>query len=257
MIETMSAADVAPMLYAHADGLIDQLGVLACATGSPDWQSDGHTGHPRSNLPVNKGAALVEPTREPTGFGATAASPRLDSVRDALLAWGQEVGFHQPVPELGGVALWTPDDLRQFDFAQCSAATNPDATTEELEISAAWLAWGTYLDDYYRQVFDRRRDVAGATAQSARLPEFMPLDDQATPPPVNAMERGLADLWRRTTNELDATQRLELRTSVMSLIEGCEWDVADDAADLRATGSECCAASSNATGTRPSARSTI
>ncbi|WP_254189654.1 terpene synthase family protein [Nocardia noduli] len=261
-----------PALFAQrAVGLTDQLAVLAYAKGLQDWQSGGHEWHLRSSRYMNDGAATVDPTRGPTGFGLAAArlpttsraervrarslvharvepvgptpipeismpyqvrlSPLLDSARSTLLAWGQRVGFHDPVPELGGVALWTPNDLRQFDFALCSAGMDPDATTEELDISAAWLAWGTYLDDYYPQVFGRRRDPAGAAAQAARFPRFMPLDDSACPPPVNAMERGLADLWRRTTNELDAAQRLELHTSVMSLVEGCEWEVANDAAD--------------------------
>ncbi|MBH0775567.1 germacradienol/geosmin synthase [Nocardia sp. NEAU-351] len=158
-------------------------------------------------------------------------SPLLDSARTTLLEWGCAIGLHEPVPQLGGAPLWTPNDLRQFDFALCSAGMDPDATAEELDNSAAWLAWGTYLDDYYPQVFGRRRDLAGAQAQTRRFQQFMPLDDSATPVAVNAMERGLADLWRRSASDLNAAQRYSLNTSVMNLVEGCLWEVANDVVD--------------------------
>ncbi|MGN2636383.1 terpene synthase family protein [Nocardia takedensis] len=158
-------------------------------------------------------------------------NPLLDSARRTLLAWGESIGLHEPVPALGGMPLWTPNDLRQFDFALCSAGMDPDATVEELDNSAAWLAWGTYLDDYYPQVFGRRRDLAAAAAQTERFALFMPLDDSPSPPAVNTLERGLADLWRRTAGDLNASQRLELHTSVMHLVEGCEWEVANDVVD--------------------------
>ncbi len=158
-------------------------------------------------------------------------NPLLESARTTLTRWGREIGLHEPVLPLGGLPLWTPNDLRQFDFALCSAGMDPDATAEELDISAAWLAWGTYVDDYYPQVFGRRRDLAGADAQTRRFQRFMPLDDSQVPLPANTMERGLAELWRRSARDLNATQRLELHTSVMNLIEGCEWEVANDVVD--------------------------
>ncbi|MEV0296125.1 germacradienol/geosmin synthase [Nocardia sp. NPDC050710] len=158
-------------------------------------------------------------------------NPLLDSARTTLLVWGREIGLYEPVPDLGGLPLWTPNDLCQFDFALCSAGMDPDATADELDISAAWLAWGTYLDDYYPQVFGRRRNAAAARAQTTRLSDSMPLDDSGCPPAANTMERGLADLWQRTTADLNGAQRLELRSAVMRFIEGCEWEVINDVAD--------------------------
>ncbi|PXX60983.1 germacradienol/geosmin synthase [Nocardia tenerifensis] len=155
-------------------------------------------------------------------------SPFLDSARENLLAWGNRVGFHGPVPELGGRALWRPVDLVEFDFALCSAGLDPDATPAELDLSADWLAWGTYVDDYYPQVFGRRRDIIAAKSQGKRLSEFMPLDTTGFPPAANAVERALADLWHRTAATLAHEQKTELRSAVMAFLEGCEWEVAND-----------------------------
>lgn len=54
---------------------------------------------------------------------------------------------------------------------------------------------GTYGDDYYPVVFGRTHDMVGAKVSNERLSQFMPVESTVTPLPVNALERGLADLW--------------------------------------------------------------
>ncbi|KAA8881952.1 germacradienol/geosmin synthase [Nocardia colli] len=154
-------------------------------------------------------------------------SPHLDAARANLIAWGKQVGFHGPVPELGGRALWRPVDLEEFDFALCSAGLDPDATPAELDLSASWLAWGTYVDDYYPQVFGQHKDIVAAKLQGKRFSAFMPLEAEVVPPATNAMERGLADLWHRTTAILDGEQKREFRRTVVAFLESCEWEVAN------------------------------
>ncbi|MEU7144899.1 germacradienol/geosmin synthase [Nocardia sp. NPDC046473] len=158
-------------------------------------------------------------------------SPFVDAARANLLAWGKEMGFHGPVPELGGRALWRPVDLAEFDFALCSAGLDPDATLAELDLSSDWLAWGTYVDDYYPQVFSLRKDMIAAKAQGKRFSAFMPLESEVVPPATNAMERALADLWHRTTAILDGEQKGEFRRAVVAFLESCEWEVANDIAN--------------------------
>ncbi|MFI9407980.1 germacradienol/geosmin synthase [Nocardia sp. NPDC052316] len=158
-------------------------------------------------------------------------NPLVDVARKNLLEWGAQVGFHEPVAALGGRALWRPVDLAEFDFALCSAGLDPDATLAELDLSANWLAWGTYIDDYYPQVFAARKDMVAAKLQGKRFAAFMPLDSAATPPAANAMERALADLWHRTTSVLDAEQRREFHRAVTAFLASCEWEVANDIAN--------------------------
>ncbi|MFE9581088.1 germacradienol/geosmin synthase [Nocardia sp. NPDC006044] len=158
-------------------------------------------------------------------------SPHLDAARANLMDWGKQMGFHGPVPELGGRPLWRPVDLAEFDFALCSAGLDPDATPAELDLSANWLAWGTYVDDYYPQVFGRHKDIVGAKLQGKRFSAFMPLDAATVPPATNAMERGLADLWPRTTAILDDEQKREFRRAVAAFLESSEWEVANDIAN--------------------------
>ena len=75
---------------------------------------------------------------------------------------------------------------------------HPDASGPELDLSSQWLTWGTYGDDYFPTLFNATADMAGAKVFNARLSLFMPLDLTPTPPPLNAVEAGLGDLWRRT-----------------------------------------------------------
>lgn len=158
-------------------------------------------------------------------------SPFVDAARENLLAWGREMGFHGPVPELGGRALWRPVDLAEFDFALCSAGLDPDATLAELDLSANWLAWGTYVDDYYPQVFGQHKDIVAAKLQGKRFSAFMPLESEVVPPATNAMERALADLWHRTTAVLDDEQKREFHRAVVAFLGSCEWEVANDIAN--------------------------
>lgn len=89
--------------------------------------------------------------------------------------------------------VWDEPAMIRHDLALCAAGIHPDATADQLDLSAAWLAWGTYADDYYPQVFGRPRDLPAAKVCTERLSSFMPLDLSApAPEPVNASNAG----WR-------------------------------------------------------------
>ncbi|MFI9503395.1 germacradienol/geosmin synthase [Nocardia sp. NPDC052566] len=256
-----------PLLFAEfAIGPKEQAAVAAYAKGLQDWQSGGHEWHMRSSRYMNKGHNGFKPT----GLGSAVASltaifgpdrmksflrprieqvgptplpeifmpyplrvnPLVDDARANLLGWAEQMGMHDLVPELGK-ALWSPDDLREFDFALCSAGLDPDATQDQLDLSADWLTWGTYVDDYYPQVFGGRGDIAGAKLQGKRFQELMPLGDgfpadTTTPPVTNAMERGLADLWGRVIAVFGVEQRREFRAAITDFLASLEWEVAND-----------------------------
>ncbi|MFJ7150743.1 germacradienol/geosmin synthase Cyc2 [Streptomyces sp. NPDC100445] len=233
--------------------------VAAYTKGLQDWQSGGHEWHMRSSRYMNQGARVTSPWQVPAGPGTSAAdigallvtaarerlrahrhvpfqkvgpsvvpdlympfqvrlSPHLDRSRSHLVEWCDRMGILQE-------GVWDLDKLGAYDLALCSAGLDPDATPEALDLSAQWLAFGTYGDDYYPLVYGHRRDVAAARLTTARLSSCMPVDDEPVPAPANAMERSLTDLWARTTAGMTADQRRTLRTAVDKMTESWVWEV--------------------------------
>jgi germacradienol/geosmin synthase len=167
-------------------------------------------------------------------------SPHLDAARRHGAGWAREMGMFGPAVPGGaaggaGVAgaesggIWDERRFRGFDFAHCAAMIHPDASPAGLNLSSDWLAWGTYGDDYFPVVFGSRHDVAGAKLSNDRLPAFMPLDAGATPEPASPLERGLADLWRRTAGPMPAASREQFRTAVLEMTASWLWELANQA----------------------------
>ncbi|MEW2520475.1 terpene synthase family protein [Actinacidiphila alni] len=158
---------------------------------------------------------------------ATTLSPHLDGARRHNMEWGRAMGMLDaepgfPVP--GG--LWNARKLADYDFALCAAGIHPAATPEQLDLTTDWLTWGTYGDDYYPLVFGRSADgSAAARAATDRFTLFMPLDGEPAPAPVTALERGLADLWRRTAGPMTPGARRRFRTAVQDMCESWLWEV--------------------------------
>ncbi|NUP31011.1 MAG: germacradienol/geosmin synthase, partial [Streptomycetaceae bacterium] len=239
--------------------------VLAYVKGLQDWQSGGHEWHMRSSRYMNEGAgrrvggALPFPFA-PSGFGLSAAnvlatlnrvrrrahvqqpvgpsplpdfampfplalSPHHAASRDASVAWARTMGLLDPQPGVPASDIWDEDKVIGFDFALCAAGLDPDATREELDLSADWLTWGTYVDDYFPAVFGRVGDVAGAKLCVEGLVAQTPADGTPAPPPATAMERGLADLWARTTTAQSDRVRADFRRSIRTMLDAMVWEV--------------------------------
>ncbi|MFD9333195.1 germacradienol/geosmin synthase [Streptomyces sp. NPDC060028] len=254
-----------PALFAEqALGPAETLAVLTYARGLQDWQSGGHEWHMRSSRYMNKrpgrtNAGLPGWPDAPGGLGTAGAnikallgltggaqrarrhtnipgpvgpsvipefylpfrnvlSPHLDGARERLIEWDRAMGIFDE-------GIWWEEKGRGYDFALCSAGMDPRCTPEALDINAGWLSWGTYADDVYPLVFGATRDLAAAKAQTARLKACMPLDLSAPPAPVNAMERGLADLWRRTAGPMPPRDRAAFRAAVEEMLESWHWEL--------------------------------
>jgi germacradienol/geosmin synthase len=158
---------------------------------------------------------------------AVRLNPHLDAARRESIEWAGRMGFYDPLPQTPGRALWSRRRNTGFDFALCAAGIDPDAGTGELTLSAEWLTWGTYADDYFPAVFGAARDMGGARVFNERLPAFMPLDLGATPEPANPVERGLADLWARTAAPMTPDGRALFRSAVESMTESWLWELAN------------------------------
>ncbi|MFG2981230.1 germacradienol/geosmin synthase [Streptomyces sp. NPDC048258] len=151
-------------------------------------------------------------------------NPHLEGARERLIAWNREMGFFDE-------GMWWEEKARDFDFALCSAGIDPEASPEALDISAGWLSWGTYADDAYPLLFGSTRSLAAGRAQTERLRACMPLDLSAPPPQANAMERGLADLWRRTAAPMGPRGRELFREAMDRVLDSWHWELENQAAN--------------------------
>ncbi|MFD7629072.1 germacradienol/geosmin synthase [Streptomyces sp. NPDC059851] len=156
-------------------------------------------------------------------------SPHLDLARRELVAWCRDEGLLQPQPGDPGSDLWTEDMLVGMDFALCAAGIDPDATAEALCLSAQWLAWGTYADDYYPRVFGRSKSPGAARAATDRLLAVMPVRGVAAGEPVTVLERSLKDLWARTAARLRGADLEEFRGHLVGMLDSWVWEIGNTA----------------------------
>ncbi|CAL9616529.1 germacradienol/geosmin synthase Cyc2 [Streptomyces sp. enrichment culture] len=235
--------------------------VGAYTKGLQDWQSGGHEWHMRSSRYMNKGERPLAGWQALTGPGTSAAdvgallaaaaaqrarpythvpfqkvgpsvipdirmpyrlelSPALEGARRHLSEWCARMGILSE-------GVWDEDKLESCDLPLCAAGLDPDATQDQLDLASGWLAFGTYGDDYYPLVYGHRRDLAAARLTTARLSACMPLDGEPAPPPVNAMERSLIDLWVRTTAGMTPEERRPLRKAIDDMTESWVWELSN------------------------------
>ncbi|MFE2513665.1 germacradienol/geosmin synthase Cyc2 [Streptomyces naganishii] len=235
--------------------------VGAYAKGLQHWQSGGHEWHMRSSRYMNERARSARDRPYLAGPGTSAAdvgallaaagaerlraythvpfqkvgparipdlrmpyevrlSPHLDAARRGLVQWCHRMGILAE-------GVWDEDKLAACDLALCSAGLDPDATPEALDLSAHWLAFGTYGDDYYPLVHGHRRDLAAAKVTTARLSACMPVDGETALVPANAMERALTDLWARTTAGMTPGQRRTLKSAIDAMTESWVWELSN------------------------------
>lgn len=239
--------------------------VLLYVRGLQDWQSGGHEWHMRSSRymkvePEQEGGLLGGPT----GIGTSASRliptparlgierrlrsfahvphqsvgsiqrpefyqpfpvrfhPQLEASRQHAIEWGRQVGL---TTSYGGMCVWDEPELAEYDFALCAAACQPDCSLVALNLTTDWFSWATYADDYYPLIFGRARDLAGGKLYIAGLQAFMPLDCGATPPPKDAVECGLADLWRRTAGPMPESARPGFRALVQGMLDSWAWEL--------------------------------
>jgi germacradienol/geosmin synthase len=154
-------------------------------------------------------------------------NPHLHTSRKNTIEWARQMGMLDSLPGVPGSGLWSEERLAAFDFPLCAATIHPDASSAELDLSSGWLTWGTYADDYFPLIYNNTRDMAGAKAFVRRLSAFMPMDSTEVPPPRNAVERGLADLWARTAASLSVSARRWFRRSLVDMLESWLWELAN------------------------------
>ncbi|TKK81050.1 germacradienol/geosmin synthase [Herbidospora galbida] len=252
--ETTALTEVPALLAERAAPPHEQAAVALYAKGLQDWQSGGHEWHMRSSRYMNEGMVSGK-IHKPRGLGTSTLrigaekrarqhghtpfervgpqpvpefrlpyplrmSPHLDAARRHSVGWAREMGFLDEV-------VWDERRYKGIDLAHCAAMINADGNPEEVFLATDWLTWGTYGDDYYPVAFGATRDLAGARALNARLKAIM---GEPAPEPVEPMERGLADLWRRTAANLPERARAGFRAAVEDMIDSWVWELDNQAA---------------------------
>ncbi|MFE4974720.1 germacradienol/geosmin synthase [Kitasatospora sp. NPDC056651] len=154
-------------------------------------------------------------------------SPHLDGARERVVEWAGRMGLLAAEPGVPASGIWDAESMRDYDLPLCAAGIHPDATADQLDIASAWLAWGTWADDYYPQAFGRTRDLAGAKAANGRLSLLMPVDGAPGAEPVNALERGLADIWERTAGPMTVEARGRFRAAVETMLDSWIWELSN------------------------------
>jgi germacradienol/geosmin synthase len=263
--EHTALTEIPLMLLEAGTAPHEQAAIGRYAAGLQDWQSGGHEWHARSSrytkITPHRPALLAGPTGLGTSaawIGSIAPATRAHVKQHGHAAYDRHTG-HLPLPEFSmpyqfrtsphleaarahnvewaaamGMfegELWNPRTFAGFDFAHCAAMIHRHAAPEQLNISADWLAWGTYGDDLFPALYGSRRDLFGAKAQNARLSLFMPLDGGPTPPTTTPVERGLADLWQRTAGGMAEPTRAQFRIAIEDMTASWLWELANQIHD--------------------------
>jgi germacradienol/geosmin synthase len=149
-------------------------------------------------------------------------NPHQDSAREHVKAWAREMRMLDP--EFG---VWDEPGFDSADFGLFAALTHPDASAPRLDLMSDWHVWAFFADDAFIETFKRTRDLAGAKAFISGLRAFMPADPALIPLPAGPVERGLADLWRRTAPSMPADLRARFAGAVMDFTGSWLWELAN------------------------------
>lgn len=151
-------------------------------------------------------------------------NPCLDATRRDTKEWARQMGMLDELNDRPNVFIWDDRTFDAADVAFFCALFHPTATLSQLNVDAGWMTWGTYTDDYFLMLYEQTHDMAGAKACYARLLEFMPIDGVSLASvPLTPVERGLADLWVRTTKTLPVDKLPIFRKLIENLLEGFLW----------------------------------
>ncbi|MDP9795538.1 germacradienol/geosmin synthase [Catenuloplanes nepalensis] len=149
-------------------------------------------------------------------------NPHLEGARTHSRAWAREMEM------IEGSGIWDEADFDNHDYALLCAYTHPDADGPELDLITDWYVWVFFFDDHFLELYKKTRDQTGAKAYLDRLPAFMPIGDlSAMPEPTNAIEAGLADLWRRTVPAMSSDWQRRFRQSTEHLLVECVWELSN------------------------------
>ncbi|MEU4078976.1 hypothetical protein DEJ45_32590 [Streptomyces venezuelae] len=122
-------------------------------------------------------------------------NPYLSALREESETWAREMGMLGGEGPSARGAIWTRSQFHAMTVELLTAWTLPDASLAGLRLNHRFNIWALAWDDYFASTFKQTGDLPGALDFTARLHAFLrPEADARSPEPVNAVERGIADL---------------------------------------------------------------
>ncbi|MFF9500089.1 hypothetical protein [Streptomyces sp. NPDC014656] len=123
-------------------------------------------------------------------------NPHLPGLRAESETWAREMGMLDSGDDRPDRRpIWTQAQFRAMTVDLLTAWTLPDASPAALRLNHRFNIWALAWDDYFAHSFKRTSDLQGAHDFTARLHAFLrPEEGARLPEPVNAVERGIADL---------------------------------------------------------------
>ncbi|MFI8825698.1 hypothetical protein [Streptomyces sp. NPDC053431] len=159
-------------------------------------------------------------------------NPHLPALRAESESWAREMGML--IDDEGGPshrAIWTRHKFQAMTVDALTAWTLPDAAPDDLRLNHRFNIWALAWDDYFAATFKRTGDLRGALEFTARLHAFLsPQRGQGQPEPVNAVERGIADLQRQLFPPKLAHWRQEFNRAVARYIDAGVEELANSRA---------------------------
>ncbi len=155
-------------------------------------------------------------------------NPHVEGARHRTKAWARRMGMLTAANGGAGAPLWDERTFDSHDYALLCAYTHPDAAPPELDLITDWYVWFFYFDDHFLGAYKRTLDLDGAQKYLTRLSTFAPLQPGgAAPPadPADPVERGLADLWARTTPTVSTGWRKRFGVSFKALLDESFWEL--------------------------------
>ncbi|MFF7438382.1 hypothetical protein [Streptomyces sp. NPDC008122] len=128
---------------------------------------------------------------------ALRVNPYLPALHEESESWARGMGMldDDPWSSAGRPAIWTRSKFHAMTVDQLTAWTLPDASFDALRLNHRFNIWALAWDDYFAAAFKQTGDLPAARAFTARLHAFLrPEPGARLPEPLNAVERGIADL---------------------------------------------------------------
>ena len=155
-------------------------------------------------------------------------NPNLEAARVHSKAWAYDMGILGSKEEAQGQPIWDERQFDAHDYALLCSYTHPDAPGTELDLVTDWYVWVFFFDDHFLEIYKRSQDLVGAKEYLDRLPAFMPIFPNETPPvPTNPVERGLLNLWSRTAFTKSVEWRQRFFESTKHLLDESMWELAN------------------------------
>ncbi|GAA3308097.1 hypothetical protein GCM10020219_008390 [Nonomuraea dietziae] len=143
-------------------------------------------------------------------------NPHVESARVHTKEWAREMGM------LDDPEIWEERRFDGMDYGLVCATPIPSATPAELDLVTDWYVWGLLLRrPLPRDVqADPRRGGRPGLSRQAR-----PVHDRRSARAVNAVERGLKDLWARTVPGMSRLWRERFTRTTHELMQESMWEL--------------------------------